>query len=369
MNIDILVSQKEFWNALKNDLKNAKHHVYIQMLNVEGDITGKRLEKLLIKKCSASDKRIIVDSIIKYMISDKIIYAPNNLVNQSIRQEIKETKRLYSRLQKAGVKIKIGKPLGKFLSNILARNHTKYVLVDNVVYIGGRNFCDHNMIWHDLMLRFEDPKLAEFIKTDFIHSWEDNKKRNSLILPKSVFHILNGQNNEKKFNEFRALIKSAKKSIIVHTPYIQYPFYDSLKKVSEKGVKIDVISPKINNHGLMNRYSKWECKRAKVNLYQLNEMSHLKAMLIDDSTLIVGTSNFDYLSYRHMQEIVIVVKDQNFIKKFKDKVILPDLQRATLYTKRPHRFTGRICKLIIKEFINTFSFWNRRIGEKSTPTL
>ncbi|MHA2298735.1 MAG: phospholipase D-like domain-containing protein [Candidatus Hodarchaeales archaeon] len=367
MKIDIITGSEEFLSAIQKDMANAKKHVFIQVLNFEGDKIGKQLERQLME-CSAPDKRVIVDSIVKFMMSDKLIHNPLNLFKSSIRNEIKDTKELYARLQKDGVKIKIGKPLGRFLSEILARNHTKYVLIDNIVYIGGRNFCDHNFDWHDLMLRFESRELADFIKNDFQLSWEDNKQNLSLDIENNQFLIINGKNNESKFDEIRELIKSAKHRIIVHSPYISHPFYDTLKEVSKRGVIVDVISPVNNNHGILNRYHKWECKRTGVNLYHYQGMSHLKAMLIDDHTLIVGTSNFDYMSYRHLQEIIVIIKDSSFIKKFKEQILLEDMKSAILYTKRPHRITGRVCKFLFREFVNTFSFWNRTVTALSTAT-
>ncbi len=57
-------------------------------------------------------------------------------------------------------------------------------------------------------------------------------------------------------------------------------------------------------------------------------MSHLKAMLIDDTYLIAGSSNFDYLSYRLYQEIVGIFTDARVIKEFRERVMLPDLANS-----------------------------------------
>ena len=61
-----------------------------------------------------------------------------------------------------------------------------------------------------------------------------------------------------------------------------------------------------------------------------NQMSHLKAILIDDKTLICGSSNFDLVSYYFEQEIVLVLNDEMVVSEFIHKIKEPDLKNSTL---------------------------------------
>jgi cardiolipin synthase len=62
-------------------------------------------------------------------------------------------------------------------------------------------------------------------------------------------------------------------------------------------------------------------------MYQ-GRMAHLKAMLIDDEYLIVGSSNFDFLSSELMQEIVAVITHRQTIAEFRERVLDVDLKNT-----------------------------------------
>lgn len=51
-------------------------------------------------------------------------------------------------------------------------------------------------------------------------------------------------------------------------------------------------------------------------------MSHIKAILIDDRTLIFGSANFDCVSYYLEQEVILISKNQILAKAFKDKIAM-----------------------------------------------
>ena len=57
----------------------------------------------------------------------------------------------------------------------------------------------------------------------------------------------------------------------------------------------------------------------------------MKAMLIDDEYLIIGSCNFDCFSYYFEQEIVAVLTDANIIRQFKEKVIDVDNANSIPY--------------------------------------
>ena len=60
-------------------------------------------------------------------------------------------------------------------------------------------------------------------------------------------------------------------------------------------------------------------------------MSHLKAMLIDDEILVMGSSNFDWFSYRLNDEILAVIRDEDLISEFKKRVLSPDIRNSLAY--------------------------------------
>ncbi len=62
-------------------------------------------------------------------------------------------------------------------------------------------------------------------------------------------------------------------------------------------------------------------------------MTHLKAMLIDDAKLVLGSSNFDFLSFRVQKELIAIIKDPPTISAFKRLVMKKDIKQ-----REPKRF-------------------------------
>ena len=59
-----------------------------------------------------------------------------------------------------------------------------------------------------------------------------------------------------------------------------------------------------------------------------SSLARLQQSLIDDKILIVGSSNFDYLSYRCHPESVAIITNPIFINEFKHKIINKDIENC-----------------------------------------
>jgi phosphatidylserine/phosphatidylglycerophosphate/cardiolipin synthase-like enzyme len=68
-------------------------------------------------------------------------------------------------------------------------------------------------------------------------------------------------------------------------------------------------------------------------------MSHLKAMVIDGELLVVGSSNFDFMSYNVLEELVVMTRDPRMLAAFDDRVWRPDLAGAARMRLRSSRGT------------------------------
>lgn len=326
----LLIDSDEFWKELKKDIDSSKKYIYISTLSYEGDSVGKKFSDQLLTHPSL-DIRILIDEYTRYVLSDNFLYSPTNLFDSKLRLEAKETKQMISRLNQAGIKAKFTNPVGFFFLRYPARNHKKMIAIDDaVVYIGGINFSEHNFCWHDLMLRIEDEKVSRFLKEDFTSSWNGKNLNSIKSFSNITFYVFDGLTNENNHKPIFALINKARKSIFVQSPYLTFPFYEKLREAQRKGVEITLIAPENNNRKNMQYYTLWEAKRSGFNLYLYRErMTHLKAMLIDDRILILGSSNFDYLSYSSQQEIVAVITDPEIISEFRQRVVISDLKNST----------------------------------------
>jgi cardiolipin synthase len=340
--IQLQIDASEFWPSLQRDIQEAKDYVYIQSMSFEGDRVGKALAAAL-TACQAADRRVIADEFYTVRrINDKFLHNPKHWFDKAIWKERDDTLAMIDRLEADGVGVKLTNPSGPLSVKFLKRNHKKIMAIDDrIVYIGGLNFSEHNFEWHDMMLRIEDAELTRFLKDDFLLTWEGKHGNTSQRFDDVELYRFDGVNNRKTFRPILDMIAEAQRAIYIVSPYIAFPFYEPLRKAIANGAEVVLIAPDNNNWITMREYLIWESVRAGVDLrmYQ-GRMMHLKAMLIDDRTLIVGSSNFDFLSSQLMQEIVAVITDKGVIEEFKRRVLDVDLEKCTQNTERIGNLKG-----------------------------
>jgi cardiolipin synthase len=329
MRTELLVDFNEFWSRLSEDIHSARRSVFVQTFALEGDAVGKKLSAALVSS-PAPDKRILADSFTRLVLSDRFRYSPSNLFNQELRHEARETAEMISHLEAAGVAVKFTNPFGMSPRKFLSRNHKKLILIDDATaYLGGINFSEHNAAWHDMMLRIEGADVAAFLREDFASTWDGRNGTTHAEFDALELFTLDGRTNRSVFQTVLDLIDGARQTIFVESPYVTFPFYERLREASRRGVEVKIVTPQQNNWSYFANYARIESARSRIDLRLFQGgMSHLKAMLIDDSHLIAGSSNFDYFSYRVHQEILAVFGDPRLIAEFRGRVMRPDLANS-----------------------------------------
>lgn len=327
MRMKILVDSDEFWAQLSQDIHFAQQSIYIQTFSFEGDNAGRRLAEALLAS-PAVDKRIIVDDYTKWVISDRFLYSPHNFFDDQLRQEVHDTYRMIDELRCNDIKVQFTSPKSA-LEKFAIHNHKKVVLIDRqVIYIGGINFSEHNFLWHDSMLRIDDVDLAAALCEDFQLTWAGVKSFINKNTDDLELYCLSGCSNRECFDKILATIDGAKEQIFVESPYITFPFLDSLKNAAQRGCAVTLITPGPNNYPALREYILWEAARSGLNVRLYKRMTHLKAMLIDQRYLILGSSNFDYFSYRFHQEIVAILTNPELISEFMARVFVEDIKNS-----------------------------------------
>jgi len=329
MRFQLLVDFDSFWENLSRDIQQAEAYTYVQTFSFEGDRAGKMLADSL-SAAQAPDKRILVDSFSRVVISDRFLYAPRNWRDRELQLEVRETRRLHRTLAAAGVQIKYGNAVGLSPRRLLKRNHKKLILIDGrVAYIGGINFSEHNAAWHDMMLRIEDEAVARFLREDFLATWAGRDRVAHREFKGLELFTADGRANREAFQRILDLIDGAQQSIFAESPYITFPFYERLRAATRRGVTVKIVTPEQNNWRGFANYARLESARSEIDLRLFQGgMSHLKAMLIDGECLIAGSSNFDYLSYRIHQELLAIITDPVSVSDFSRRVMAPDLANA-----------------------------------------
>jgi len=359
LKFSLLIDAEEFAGRLFHDFAEARRRIFVQAMTFDADGAGRRVARAIMDS-PAPDRRVLIDEVSRYIVSDRFIYTPSNWRDRELRREWRATRDLPEDLRRRGVAVKITNPYGLFWHRFFARNHKKLVVIDGrIAYLGGINFSDHNFAWHDMMLRIEDPDIASFLEGDFLSTWEGRNRSAFRSFPGIDIHLLDGRSNARAFEPILDLIRAAREDIFIENTYFALPFFDRLREVGPGRPPTLLLTSEVNNWPQMRHYIPWEARRSGIDLRLYpGRLTHLKAILVDGRELVMGSSNFDFFSHSIYQEIVAVVRDPAVIAAFKERVLGPDLERSIPYrgTVRPMR--GRLQALSFRALVRA----NRRLA-------
>jgi cardiolipin synthase A/B len=144
MTMRLLVDAGEFMDSLGTDLRDAATSALVQAMTFEGDRAGRRFANLLIR-CGCPDRRLIVDSFSRHVVSGCVVHPYALSRDSELRAEVKATAATLVALRRAGVRVRFCNPAGALLRRFPARDHKKMIVIDGrVAYLGGLNFSDHD---------------------------------------------------------------------------------------------------------------------------------------------------------------------------------------------------------------------------------
>jgi cardiolipin synthase len=320
---ELLVGSDAFWERARHDISRARQRVLIQAMTFEGDRTGLAVADA-VSTSRASDRRVLVDTYSRYVVSDRFVFSPFARRDPAFRTEVRETFEMFERLKRQGVGVVFTNPLGFLGLRLPARNHKKLLVMDGVAYLGGINFSDHNFAWHDLMVRCEDREIADYLAMDFTRTFQNDPIASEASFDAAEIYSMSGVGNDALFARLLTRVRDAKKRIDVFSPYLTFPFCEKLAEARARGVDVYVYTPLANNKGIVKDYLLWAAAKFGFVVRLYDRMSHLKAMLIDDEALVVGSSNFDFVSWHTQAEYMAVLTAPEVISEFRRLVLEPD---------------------------------------------
>jgi len=308
----------QYYNQMVYDIENARKYIYVETYRVGKDEIGERFRDALTKKSKAGiEVRILID------------YWGAGQVDHDFFKELIE----YGGEVRFFEKIKY--TTDKFTQGH-KRNHRKLLLVDDdISWIGSSNLTGYNINWRESMLRIRSLEMAfaftKLFMQDFriYNKYIFNKAYNTKMIKVGDFEIIRDAPSIaiKRINQkFIRMIKSARKSVIIETPYFLPGFLlrKALIDAKKRGVKITVILPNHSDVNLVdilrNKYL-GPLHRNGINFqfYRPNNL-HAKLMLVDNEIFTIGTSNFDYRSFRYMYEIMLAGDNKDIVSQVKSHV-------------------------------------------------
>lgn len=366
---ELHVGSAAFWQRAAADITAARRRVLVQAMTFEGDRAGLAVAEA-IGRAPATDRRVLVDDYTRHVINDTFLKTSSD---QAIHAEAAATWAMFDRLQGAGAGVRITNPMrGNWLRYPL-RNHKKLIVADDAAWIGGINFSDHNFAWHDMMLRIEDPAAADWLAETFAADWAGAPfpLRREFDAGLELLS-LDGVDNAVQFAPLLPLFSKARRSIEVISAYPTFPFVEAFAAAAARGAAVTIFTPRPSNKPIVRDYLLARTARSGIAVRLLPEMTHLKAALIDGEVLVVGSSNFDFVSYRTSADHVAVIRDPALIAQADACLFAPARQTSTPPAAADkHRWRGLASTLALRTADAIIARLRHRdhIAEWSTPSV
>ena len=310
-------------------IRNAKNHIHLETYIIEDDDVGKRFADALIEKqAQGVQVHLIYDSV----------------------GSMNTPKAFFERLIENGIKVLEFNPINPLTAKkgweVNQRDHRKLLIVDGQsAFLGGINISsvysggsfsrrskqrpEGSLPWRDTHLQVEGPVVGEFQKL-FLATWE--KQKGEPLTPKEYFPQLGNKGKEVVraigsspdepysliYATLLSAIGSAETSVhLTNAYFIPDPqLIAALKDAVQRGVDVKIIVPSKTDSWLVfhaGRSYYAELLGAGVKLYERRDaLLHSKTAVIDAVWSTIGSTNLDWRSFLHNEEVNAVILGQEF---------------------------------------------------------
>ncbi len=236
--VEVITVGKRKFEALINDLKNARHHIHMEYFYFKKDETGKMIKEILMKKASEG-------------VEVRFLY--ENVANIAVMPKY------YYEMRKAGVQVipffKASLPWLRRQLNY--RNHRKVVVIDGkIAYMGGMNIGnEYANKWRDTHLRIKGQGVYG-LQGSFLYDWYSSAG-NKITNYKEYFPICKKYSEnllqvvpESPDSSFPYLlfattdiVSNSKDYIYIQTPYYipSDPLLQALMSAAQRGIDVRLM--------------------------------------------------------------------------------------------------------------------------------
>jgi len=309
------------YEALLQDIAEARHHVHLEYFILRADGFGRRLaEALQAKAADGLEVRLLIDGVGSIFLSRRYI----------------------ARLRAAGVRFQWFHPLNPLRRrwSLNIRNHRKIAVIDGRTgYVGGINLGDEYLgqrashrEWHDMAVRLQGPAVLSLQRV-FSEDW--HFATGELLGEPAHFpspeapdggplvQIVNSLPSDEVVTEMHqiyfACLTAARRRAWLMSPYFlpDETIQTALASLALGGVDVRVVVPQRSDEWAVSLASRSffpNMVEAGVRIFAFRPDAtlHAKALLIDDSLTIVGSANLDQRSFRINFETGALIYDPAF---------------------------------------------------------
>lgn len=338
------------------DLKNAKHYIFIEFFIVDNGYLLDTILDILKEK--------VKENVLVYFMYDDA-----GCVTTLSRY-------YYKKLRSYGIKCEVFNKLKPRLEiNMNNRNHRKLIVIDNQIgYMGGFNLADEYInkkvkygYWKDngIKLTGEAVYSMTVMFIQFYNAITKDSKidYNKFNIPTNIisndivcpFSDSPTDIEDVGHNVHINLINNATKYIYIHTPYLilDYTMTQSLILAAKNGIDVIITTPHIPDKKFvfeLTRYNYLTLLENGVKIYEFTPgFLHSKTIVCDDNIALIGTINMDYRSYFLHYECGVLITSPNTIKTIKQDYIdtLNKSQQITIQQCKNIGILRRIYRAIL----------------------
>lgn len=327
--VELLMSGKEKFARLFEDIRQAKQSVHLEYFNFRNDSIASLLFNILREKRKEGvEVRAAFDGF------------GNDSNNQPLKKEHLD------KLHADSIDIYEFDPIRfPWVNHIWPRDHRKIVVIDGrIAYTGGMNVADYYIVgteqvgeWRDMHCRIEGSAVNELQKI-FVRFWKKLAKE-ELTDPKyfqgakagnKMVGIANREphtSNEIMRRFYVQALDNAKDSVKIINPYFvpTNKVIKALKRCAERGVKMDILISARYDEPLtpdIVMYNMKKLIKRGVHVWRYRPgFHHSKIMTIDGKFCTVGSTNLDARGLRYDYEVNALIFDKQTTQELDQKFI------------------------------------------------
>lgn len=320
----LIAPPQQFVADLIHEINSATSSIMAQFYTFEADTAGRPVAQALIRAQQRGVRTcLMIDHYINISHNDVYLRLPRGSQHQRrlAVAEWRETNKLITHMRQRGVTVTMLNPLGALYHKIFWRDHKKLIAIDadkpngGVSYIGGVNISDHNIAWHDFMVKIHGPAshiiYKELVATKSLRSTAGAQPYDS-----GVF-MTDTRGHQVIMPFILQLMASTQQYITVESPYLWgRNIMQALSQAAARGVRVAVVIPRNNNHThfVPTRRAIAQLRGAGAQVHHRPGMTHAKALLADDIA-VFGSSNFNEFLAGKMGEACIATSNPVLVRQ------------------------------------------------------
>ncbi|MBC7543642.1 MAG: phosphatidylserine/phosphatidylglycerophosphate/cardiolipin synthase family protein, partial [Candidatus Sericytochromatia bacterium] len=344
-----LLIEGQYFESLWPTLRQAKDSILISSLKIDDGPYGKQTADILAEKAKAGVQvRVLLDT----------FNSRGDVGKDSI-----------AKMRQAGVHVYLlDKPVGRTVMEI---QHRKLTIVDgDTAYVGGQNldWAGHNA--HDATMKVRGPVVANLHQLS-VDLWRqagapelpDPPMPRPQSVGKVVLRPLVTDPCDRSFKEaVLAAIDAAKDHI-----YLDQVFFsdteviERLGHAAKRGVKVELVIPQKSYSKEINAVNRLDLPKL-INMgihVRLNpHETHMKAMTIDGSWGVLGSTNLDGRALNDNYELSLAISNPETVQDLDRRILLPAILSSPRATPTSLAVPNQGYAAVIKDRVLS---WGRRL--------